>query len=51
MSYLNKDAAQTIDPFFYNGTFINFKTFISLLERTYNNTSRKYTAVTKLKNL
>jgi len=51
MSCLNKDAVQTIDPFFYNGTFVNFKTFISLLERMYNNASRKYTAITKLKNL
>jgi len=51
MSYLSKDAARTIDPFFRNGTFVNFKTFISLLERTYNNASRKYTAITKLKNL
>jgi len=40
-----------MDPFFRNSTFINFKTFISLLERTYNNTSREHTAVTKLKNL
>ena len=30
--YLNKDAVQTIDLFFYNSTFINFKTFISLLK-------------------
>ena len=37
-----------MDLFFYNSTFINF---ISLLERTYNNTSREYIAVTKLKNL
>jgi hypothetical protein len=51
MSYLNKDAARTIDLFFRNGTFVNFKTFISLLERTYNNASRKHTAITKLKNL
>jgi len=51
MSYLSKDAAYTIDPFFRNGTFINFKTFISLLEQTYNNTSREHIAVTKLKNL
>ena len=40
-----------MDLFFYNGTFINFKTFISLLEQTYDNASREYTAVTKLKNL
>jgi len=40
-----------MDPFFRNSTFINFKTFISLLERIYNNASRKYTAITKLKNL
>jgi len=40
-----------MDPFFYNGTFVNFKTFISLLEQTYNNASRKYTTITKLKNL
>jgi len=51
MSRLNKDAARTMDPFFYNSTFVNFETFISLLERTYNNASREYTAVTKLKNL
>ena len=51
MSYLSKDATQTIDLFFYNSTFINFKIFISLLERIYNNTSREYIAVTKLKNL
>jgi len=51
MSYLSKDAAWTMDLFFYNSTFINFKTFISLLERMYDNASRKYTAVTKLKNL
>ena len=51
MSCLNKDAARTIDLFFYNGTFINFETFISLLERTYDDASRKYTTVTKLKNL
>jgi len=35
MSYLSKDAIQTIDLFFYNGTFINFKIFISLLEQIY----------------
>jgi len=51
MSCLSKDATQTIDLFFYNGTFINFKIFVSLLEWTYNNASRKYTAITKLKNL
>jgi hypothetical protein len=51
MSYLSKDAIYTIDPFFRNGTFINFKTLISLLERIYNNASREYRAITKLKNL
>ena len=51
MSYLNKDAAQIIDPFFYNGTFANLKTLISLLEWIYNDASRKYTAITKFKNL
>jgi len=51
MSYLSKDAAQTIDLFFRNGTFVNFETFISLLKRTYDNASHEYTAVTKLKNL
>ena len=40
-----------MDPFFHNGTFVNFKTFISLLERTYNNASCEYTTITKLKNL
>jgi hypothetical protein len=51
MSRLSKDAVYTIDPFFYNGTFINFKTLISLLEQMYNNASRKHIAITKLKNL
>jgi hypothetical protein len=51
MSYLSKDAARTIDPFFYNGTFVNFKTLISLLKRTYNDASCEYIAITKLKNL
>ena len=51
MSYLSKDATQTMDPFFRNSTFINFKTFISLLEWIYNNASRKHIAITKLKNL
>jgi hypothetical protein len=51
MSCLSKDATQTIDPFFHNSTFINFKTLISLLERTYNDASYKYIAITKLKNL
>jgi len=51
MSYLSKDAARTIDPFFYNSTFVNFKIFISLLERIYNNASRKHIAITKPKNL
>jgi len=51
MSCLSKDAAQTMDLFFCNGTFINFETFISLLERTYDNASRKHTTITKLKNL
>jgi len=40
-----------MDLFFRNGTFISFKIFISLLKRTYNDASREYTAVTKLKNL
>jgi len=51
MSYLSKDAIYTMDPFFYNSTFINFKIFISLLEQIYNNTSREYIAITKLKTL
>ena len=51
MSYLSKNAARTINPFFYNSTFVNFKIFVSLLKQMYNNASRKYTAVTKLKNL
>jgi hypothetical protein len=51
MSYLSKDAARTIDPFFRNSTFVNFKTLVSLLERTYDNASREHIAVTKLENL
>ena len=37
MSYLSKDAIYSIDPFFYNSTFINFKIFIILLKQIYNN--------------
>ena len=51
MSHLNKDTVQTIDLFFYNSTFANFKTLISLLEQIYNNASREYIAITKLKTL
>ena len=51
MSYLSKDAVRTMDPFFCNGTFVNFEIFISLLEWTYDDASREYIAVTKLKNL
>jgi hypothetical protein len=51
MSRLSKDAAQTIDLFFRNGTFVNFKTLISLLEQTYDDASREHTAITKLENL
>ena len=51
MSCLSKDAARTMDPFFCNGTFVNFETFVSLLERTYDNASREHTAITKLENL
>ena len=40
-----------MDLFFYNGTFANLETLISLLEQIYNNASYKYIAVTKLKNL
>jgi len=40
-----------MDLFFHNNTFVNFETFVSLLERIYNNASREYTAVTKLENL
>jgi len=51
MSRLSKDAARTMDPFFRNSTFVNFETFVSLLERTYDDASREHTAVTKLENL
>ena len=51
MSYLNKDTTQIIDLFFYNGTFANLETLISLQKQIYNDASRKYTAITKLKNL
>ena len=51
MSYLSKNTAQTIDPFFHNSIFVNFKIFISLLKQIYNNANYTYTAVTKLKNL
>ena len=51
MSYLSKDIIRTIDLFFRNGTFVNFKIFVFLLEQIYDDTSYKYIAVTKLKNL
>ena len=40
-----------MDPFFRNGTFANLETLVSLLEWTYDDASRKHTAITKLKNL
>jgi len=40
-----------MDLFFRNGTFVNFKIFVSLLKWTYNNASREHTAITKLKTL
>ena len=40
-----------MDLFFYNSTFANLETLVSLLEWTYNNASCEHTAVTKLKNL
>jgi len=51
MSRLSEDAAWTMDPFFWNSIFVNFKTFVLLLEWIYNDTSREYIAVIKLKNL
>jgi len=51
MSCLSEDTAQTMDLFFRNGTFVNFKTFILLLEQIYNNASCEYIAITKLENL
>ena len=40
-----------MDLFFYNSTFANLETLVSLLKQMYDNASRKYTAVTKLENL
>ena len=40
-----------MDPFFYNGTIVNFEIFISLLKRTYDDASCKYIVITKLENL
>ena len=40
-----------MDPFFHNSTFANLETLISLLKQIYDDASRKYIAVTKLKNL
>ena len=51
MSYLSKDAVWTINPFFCNSTFVNFKIFIFLLEWIYNDASCKYTAIIKFENL
>jgi len=51
ISRLNKDAVWIMDLFFYNGTFVNFKIFVFLLERMYNNASYEYIAVIKIKNL
>ncbi len=48
ISRLEGDAAITIDPFYRNGTLPNLSTLISLLEMTYDDVSRKYTALTKL---
>ena len=34
-----------------NSTFVNFKIFVSLLKRIYDNASHKYIAITKFENL
>ncbi len=51
MSRLDGDAARTIDPFFRNGSLMGLHGFISFLEQTYDDASRKHTAITKLENL
>ncbi len=51
MSRLEGDAARTMDPFYRNGTFSSVEVFISLLERTYDDASRKHSAATKLEGL
>ena len=51
MSRLKGDAACTMDPFFRSGAFGTLDQFISLLERTYDDASRKHSAATKLEGL
>jgi hypothetical protein len=51
MSRLEGDAAITMDPFFRNGTFKTLGDVITLLEQTYDDASREYTAMAKLEEL
>jgi Ty3 transposon capsid-like protein len=51
MSRLKGDAACTMDPFFRSGAFSTLDQFITLLERTYDDASRKHSAATKLEGL
>jgi hypothetical protein len=51
MSRLEGDAASTVDPFYRNGSLNTFGALIALLEQTYDDASREYTAMAKLETL
>ena len=51
MSRLEGDAASTVDPFYRNGSLSTIASFIVLLEQTYDDASREYTAMAKLETL
>src|SRR5437667_4354291 len=48
ISRLEGDAAATIDPSYRNGALTDLETLVKLLEMTYDDVSRKYTALTRL---
>ena len=51
MSRLEGDATSTVDPFYRNGSLSTIASFIVLLEQTYDDASREYTAMAKLETL
>ena len=51
MFYLKNNAAHIMNLFFWNNMFCIFDLFISLLKQTYDNTSHKHSAATKLEKL
>ena len=51
MSQLEEDTASTVDFFYCNDSLSTIALFIVLLEQTYDDASREYTAMAKLETL